>query len=273
MNPQTPGSIRKFLKTETRACLDQLEVFPEIESTNSYLLGEPCPAQGRLRIALAEHQTAGRGRHNRVWESPPSTGLCLSTAFKFKTMPRDFPSLSLAVGCLLAQALERIGARGIGLKWPNDIVANRRKLGGILSEVHHSRDAGVTVVTGIGLNIDLQSGRRAGEIATSLGPAMDLASCCDAVPPRAEIAALVIDCLRDTMQRFEAAGFAQFIELWRRYDWLRGQAVTVETNSTRSRGIAQGIDADGALLLDAGGNMRRIISGSVILQKRSGARP
>ncbi len=270
MNPLTPGSIRKLLKTETRACLDQLEVFPKIGSTNSYLLGVPCPAQGRIRIALAEQQTAGRGRDNRLWESPLSTGLYLSMAFRFKCMPRDFPSLSLAVGCRLAQALERIGAQGIGLKWPNDIVAHRRKLGGILSEVHSARGAGVTVVTGIGLNIDLQAGPRAAEIQTALGPATDLAACCDAVPPHAEIAALVIECLLDTMRGFEAAGFARYIELWRHYDWLRGQEVTVETDNASSRGIVQGIDSDGALLLSAGGGMRRVISGSVVLKKCAG---
>jgi BirA family biotin operon repressor/biotin-[acetyl-CoA-carboxylase] ligase len=273
MNQLTAGSICEFLKDETRSCLDALEVFGEIGSTNSYLLGETCPAPGRCRVALTENQTNGRGRRDRVWLSPRSSGLCLSMAFTFRAMPEEFPSLSLAIGIGIAQALERLGIHGIGLKWPNDIIARDGKLGGVLSEVHPARGSGTTVVAGVGINVDFNSSKQGREIATSIGGASDLASCCDELPSRPELAAGIIESLIDIMVRFDATGFSPFYEAWQRYDWLRGRAVTIETAEVTSAGIAEGVDTDGALLLNAGGDMRRVTSGSVILSGQSGALP
>lgn len=273
MNPLTPGSICEFIKEESRTCLDKLEVFSEIGSTNSYLLSKTCPAPGRYRVALAEHQTNGRGRRDRIWVSPPSTGLCMSMAFTFREMPDDFPSLSLAIGIGVVQALERHGIYGIGLKWPNDIVAQNGKLGGVLSEVHPARGNGITVVTGVGMNIDFKNCKQGREIATNLGRAVDLASCCDELPSRSILAAGFIESLIDTMVRFEATGFSPFHELWQRYDWLRGREVTIEMAEVTSAGIAEGVDTDGALLLNAGGDTRRVTSGSVTLRGQTGGVP
>ncbi len=273
MSLLTSGSICEFLGEESRSCLDRLEVFDEIGSTNSYLLAEACPLPGRYRVALANHQSNGRGRRDRVWLSPRSSGLCLSIAFTFREMPVDFPSVSLAIGTGIAGALERLGIRGIGLKWPNDIVARNGKLGGVLSEVHPARSNGITVIVGVGLNVDFKSSKQAKEIATSIGHASDLASCCDELPSRAALAAAVIESLIDTMLRFDAAGFSPFHAAWRQYDWLRGQEVTIETDEVTSAGIAEGVDTDGALLLNEGGDRRRVTSGSVILSGQSGAIP
>jgi len=270
MNLLTADSIREPISRESRSHLDMLEVFSEIESTNSYLLDQPCPPPGRYRVALAEYQTAGRGRMDRVWHSPPSSGLCMSIAFTFSRMPENLPSLSLAIGTGIAQALEGFGIRGIGLKWPNDIVARDGKLGGVLSEVLPSNADGVTVVVGIGLNIDLEGTDAESRITSRLGRAVDLASCCDELPSRAVISAAIIECLFKTMSRFDVDGFSPFIEAWRKYDWLRGQTVTVETADGLTAGVAEGIDTDGALLLIAKGDRRRITSGSVIQSEHAG---
>ena len=266
-------SIREPISGESRAHLDILEVFSEIESTNSYLLDQPCPPPGRYRVVLAEYQTAGRGRMGRSWCSPPSSGLCMSMAFTFKSMPENFPSLSLAIGIGIAQALERFGSCAIGLKWPNDIVARDGKLGGILSEVLPANAEGVTVVIGIGLNIDLENSGAESEITSRFGRVVDLASCCDELPSRSVISAALIECLFDTMVRFEADGFSPFFETWQKYDWLRGQQVTVETVDGLVAGVAEGVDTDGALLLNAKGERRRFTSGSVTLSGQAGDNP
>jgi BirA family biotin operon repressor/biotin-[acetyl-CoA-carboxylase] ligase len=273
MNALTPAGIRALINKKSLTCLDTLEVFPEIGSTNSYLLGEIRPAPGRCRVALAEHQTKGRGRREREWISPPSTGLCMSIAFTFIDMPRDFPSLSLAIGVGVAQLLERLGMHGVGLKWPNDIVARNGKLGGILSEVHPKRGDGVTVVVGIGLNIDFGKSGAGRDIASSIGRATDLAANVDDLPSRNEISAAIIDSLVDVMTRFRDAGFLPFHELWSKYDWLRGREVTVEMAHTTSAGIAEGVDTDGALLLNIGADTQRVTSGSVFFRERASTSP
>ena len=270
MNLLTTDSILASIDGRARSRLDALEVFSELESTNTYLLGEPCPPPGRFRVVLAEHQTGGRGRMQRSWVSPPLSGLCMSTAFTFVRQPDEFASLSLVVGIAIAAALERLGIQGIGLKWPNDLVLRDGKLGGILPEVHPAKTQGVTVVVGTGINVDLRHDRAALDITSSLGRAVDLASCCSELPARAEIAAALVESLIDRITQFEADGFASFHQAWREYDWLRGRAVTIEGAAANSAGIADGVDTDGALLLSAEGTTRRITSGSVVLVRPPG---
>jgi len=265
----TADSVRQPISGEPRSHLDILEVFSEIESTNSYLMDQPCPPPGRYRVVIAEHQTAGRGRMDRTWCSPPSCGLCLSMAFTFRSMPENFPSLSLAIGIAVAQAIERFGIQGIGLKWPNDIVARDGKLGGVLSEVLPANAEGVTVVVGVGLNIDFADTGVQSTIVSQLGRVVDLASCSDELPSRSAISAAVIECLFETMVRFEADGFEPFYEMWQQYDWLRGQQVQIESADGLIPGLVEGVDTDGALLLRTNDERRRFTSGSVILNAQA----
>jgi BirA family biotin operon repressor/biotin-[acetyl-CoA-carboxylase] ligase len=246
-----------------RAHLDDLEVFAETESTNSYLLGQPGPASGRFRVAMAEHQTAGRGRLNRSWQSAPSSGICLSVSYTFSRRPQYFSSLTLAIGANVAGVLDGLGVRGIGLKWPNDIVIEDGKVGGILTEVLAAPSEGVTVVVGIGLNVDFRCADDMKSISSSTDRVTDLASCCDELPGRSTISARLIECVFDAMLQFSADGFAPFIDTWQRFDWLRGQHIRIELTDELVPGVAQGIDVDGTLILETATGRRRIVSGSV----------
>ena len=248
----------------TRAHLEDLEVFAETESTNSYLLGQPGPAPGSFRVAMAEHQSAGRGRLNRSWHSTPSSGICLSVSYTFASRPQDFSSLTLAIGANVADVLDRLGIRGIGLKWPNDIVIDDGKVGGILTEVLPAPSEGVTVVVGIGLNVDFRCADDIDKISSNTGRVTDLASCCDELPGRSVISARLIDCVFDAMLQFSADGFAPFINTWQRFDWLRGQHIRIELTDELVPGVAQGIDVDGTLILETETGRRRIVSGSVL---------
>ena len=101
--------IQDSLAEASLARLDQVEVFPTIASTNTHLLAQPAPAPGRSRAALADHQTAGRGRHNRRWLTPPGAGLCLSLAYTFADQPQQLPALTLAIGVGIVDALHGRG--------------------------------------------------------------------------------------------------------------------------------------------------------------------
>jgi len=269
MNLLSAEGIREAIGGAARSNLDRLEVFSEIASTNSYLLEQACPGINNYRVALAEFQTAGRGRMNRSWHSPRSSGLCMSLAYTFRRMPQKLPSLSLAIGCSIAEVLARFGVQGLGLKWPNDIVVRDAKLCGILSEVAANNGDGVTVVTGIGLNVDLANAATETRGSSGIGRMIDLASCSDSLPSRSEIAAALIERVFDTMQSFATDGFSQFVPAWDRHDWLRGRRIKVETSAGLIAGIADGINQDGALLLSCDGAIRQLTSGSVILDDRS----
>ena len=258
-------SIRKPISGVPGARLEILEVFSEIGSTNSYLLDQPAPPPGRFRVAVADYQTAGRGRMDRTWQSPPSSGLCLSMAYTFQQVPSKLPGLTLALGIGAIEALHRLGIAGIGLKWPNDIIAHDGKLGGILTEVRNGAADNVTVVAGIGLNVDLPAAMQALDKPPSTNKIVDLKNCTTEPPSREKLSVAVIESLFDCMVRFEADGFTPFHDEWQKYDWLFGKQVVVDKPDGRCAGIADGVDDDGALLIRTDQDRRRIINGTVTL--------
>jgi BirA family biotin operon repressor/biotin-[acetyl-CoA-carboxylase] ligase len=260
-------SLVDLICAGSRERLDLIEVFDEIDSTNSYLLAEIPPAPGRFRVAFANHQTAGRGRLGRQWRSPPGSGICLSMSYTFERKPKNLACLTLSIGVGLAQALQQMGAKGIELKWPNDLIVNRRKLGGILTEIHPSKSDCVTVVTGLGLNVELTGVNSSGS-HPDLVEAADLADCFSVLPSRQVVSSCLVDALFSTQNEFGKKGFSAFAEAWRGFDWLRGQKISVQQTGGLSTGICDGIDNDGALLLETSLGRERIVSGSVSFAAR-----
>ena len=111
-----------------------LEVYPELDSTSQHLLQALPPASNSFSVCLAEFQRAGRGRRGRHWNSPFGGGLCLSVGWCFDEPPGDLPALSLAVGVVVRDVIHSMTGCWPSLKWPNDLVWDNRKLGGILVE-------------------------------------------------------------------------------------------------------------------------------------------
>ncbi len=134
----------------------------------------PAPRPNEARILFAEIQHAGRGRRGRSWVAPFGSGLTFSVAWAFAETPPGLPALGLAIGVAVAETLLALGADGIGLKWPNDIVWQRRKLGGLLLQLRMEAGGPATVVVGLGLNLDLPPDVRADLEARGAFPVTDL---------------------------------------------------------------------------------------------------
>lgn len=264
------GLIRQSLAAEPRGKLDELEVFGSVASTNTYLMSQPPPDAGRFRVAIADHQTSGRGRHYRRWISPPGAGLYLSFAYSFEEQPEHLPSLTLAIGVGVITALQRLGIEGVSLKWPNDIVALDGKLGGILTELQSRATDGVTVVTGIGLNINLPDAAKTSIESDWARRIVDVSKVCETVPGRAAIAAAIINELHGVMRKFAALGFVGFVDAWKQYDWLNQREIIVDLPDQQISGTAAGVDNDGALLVDTGKEKIRVVSGSIVLAGLTG---
>jgi BirA family biotin operon repressor/biotin-[acetyl-CoA-carboxylase] ligase len=261
--------IREALGRERAAGVRHLEVLLEVDSTNSRLLAASRPPTGLADACLCEIQSAGRGRRGRLWLSPFGASIAMSLAWTFREGARVKPALSLAVGVAISRALDRAGARGVRLKWPNDVWLDDRKIGGVLVELKAEADGAAHVVIGIGLNLWLSpEARRAIEAAGARVAALHDA--CPAPLSRNTLAAALLEELLSMLEGFEAEGFAPFRADWLALDALSGRAARVLGEEGGIAGIARGVDVDGALLLEDGGRLHRFVSGEVSLRLSEG---
>lgn len=261
-DPLDAELIREGVSKALRSRLRHLEVAWSVASTNTVLLERAAPPEGACDVALAEFQSAGRGRRGRLWLAPPGGAVCLSVSWTFAQMPRDAGSLSLAIGVCVLRALGRLGVADLRLKWPNDVLLGEAKLGGILIELRAEAAGPACAVIGIGLNVALGAGLIAA-IAAQGGEAADLAAPGTTRPSRNAIAGHVIDACIDGLLHFEREGLRAFMDEWRHHDALRGRAVTVLNGEERTRGLARGVDLSGALLVESPQGLRKFVSGEV----------
>ena len=241
----------------------ELEVFDEIDSTNTWLLSRAFGREAaRPRLAVAARQTAGRGRRGRSWIAQPGRSACLSLAFESPSAPA--PGLALAIGCAVAEALSAL-TDGISLKWPNDLLRRGLKCGGILIESGPGRlPAGPVcrVVAGIGLNLLAPSDNAM--IERPAGGLFDEER--DRPSAEAVIATAAQACAQAYAQHCEQ-GLAPFLSKWARFDAWRGRPVEVsDAGRVLVRGISLGITAEGALRLDTQAGEQVIVSGDLSLR-------
>lgn len=262
--------IMSGLAAAARLACESLEVAGVISSTSAALVAAPAPAAGSWRCLLAEYQTAGRGRRGRRWLSPYGGGLCLSLAWSFAAAPRDLPALSLAAGVAACRTLAVVGAGPVQLKWPNDVLLGGAKLAGILVDVDGDARGPLRAVVGLGLNLVVPAGLRqdvvddGGMAPVELDPAVVAA-----MGGRNALAAALIGSMHGVLAGFAVDGFAPLAEEWRRHDYLCGRPVTITTGAARIAGIAAGIAADGALLVEGPEGIGAVYAGDVTLRDGS----
>ena len=245
----------------------ELESLFEIDSTNDFLYAAAAPAPGHARLVFAEWQRAGRGRRGRAWLAPFGSGLTFSIGWTFADMPADLSALSLVMGVQVVCGLRRLGARQASLKWPNDIVVQGRKLGGLLTQLRSEAGGPAYVVVGLGLNLDLPPAARAAIDAPGVVPVCDLREALEgAAPERNRTAASVSSAMLEGLARFARDGFAPFAAEWDALDSLHGAAVRIVQGSGAIEGTARGVDPDGALRLERDGRIERYVSGDVSLR-------
>ena len=258
-------AIRGLVSSDVLKNIGQLQTFSTIDSTNSYLMQTPGPNPGQLNFAATTNQTEGRGRLGKSWVSPPGSGVCLSAAYTFPSQPENLPALTLAIGLAALTALKGLGVRGIQIKWPNDLVAKDGKLGGILTEVQSQSGKGVTVVSGIGINIDLGDDFDAALENDWAKRVVDLNELCETPLSHDIVAAALITHLSKAFRDYEKDGFAPLVATWSQHDWLVGRDLVIQSMQEQIRGVGSGIAEDGALLIETHADgTRHIVSGTII---------
>ena len=245
-----------------------IEVLPAIDSTNTELMRRARAGQTEPVLLVAETQTAGRGRLGRPWHGEVGHALTFSLGLMLK--PVDWSGLSLAVGLSLARSLDPQGELGVRLKWPNDLWVKRPsmsintptgwgKLAGILIEtalpagMGYSSDQGRYCVVGVGINI-------APPVAEGLSTAPLGLQDLQAGITAPEALMKVAEPLLATLLAFERTGFAPLQNAFNARDALHDVNVTL---SDGRLGVARGVDATGALLVDTEQGQEAISSSEV----------
>lgn len=220
-----------------------LDVHKKIDSTNRALMSDKDPGSDAIRLCVADHQSAGRGRRGRHWISPPGENVYLSMGVGLTGGFAELGGLSLVVGLAVAQALESMGLANPRLKWPNDILVNARKLSGVLIELQGELDGAIRVVIGVGINVHMgNKEQRVDQPWISLDQASP-----DRSWQRNEIIAHVVNHVLGSLDRFERGGFEVFQAAWQVRDALFGWPLRTEPGSYI--GLGDGVDQTGAYRL------------------------
>lgn len=250
-----------------RERLQRVDILLSVDSTNRYVYDNGDATPGQAQLCMAELQNAGRGRRGRSWVAPFGSGICMSVGWAFREAPPTFSALSLAVGVAVVNALQRFGAADVGLKWPNDLLWRKRKLGGILIEMRGESAGPSQVVIGLGLNMRMPAEVRialAEQQAALIADVHEILQ--DRTPTRSALAGAVLEEMLDMLPVFATEGFAPWLERWRQLDALAHAPVKVINGATTTFGTARGVDADGTLLVEVDGELRRFVSGEVSLR-------
>jgi BirA family transcriptional regulator, biotin operon repressor / biotin---[acetyl-CoA-carboxylase] ligase len=266
--PLDADRIREHLSRSDRDRVRSLAVAWSVSSSNTVLLERPNPPNGVCEVFLAEYQTAGRGRRGRTWIAPPGGAICLLLAWKFREVPTDLGALGLVIGVCSLRALESLGVTRVRLKWPNDLLVDDRKLGGILIELRAESAGPACVVIGVGLNVSLGPALLQ-SIADTGVAATDLASAGLVRRGRNEVAASLVSAYVRGLLEFEQHGLRPFSEEWKQADALRGRPVTVAALDGTTKGLARGIDLHGALLVETPHGLKKFFSGDVSVRPTS----
>jgi BirA family transcriptional regulator, biotin operon repressor / biotin---[acetyl-CoA-carboxylase] ligase len=245
----------------------EVRVLQRCPSTNSALLEETRRIDEPVLLA-AEEQTAGRGRRGRSWHSAPGRDITFSLARRIARPARELAALSLVAGVAVAKALRTLGVGTAGLKWPNDLVVDGAKLGGILVETRSQGGTSLAVI-GIGINFqpkpELQHRlrRRIATMTDLLSPP----------PSRNEIVKEIALAMLAALDAFEARGFEAAREEWLALHAHAGQRLLVRlADGRRLTGIASGLSEDGSLQLHTRTGLRSVRSGQVLSARAAPAR-
>lgn len=241
----TASEIRDGLQT---SLLGQSIVYHEtIDSTNTLAQTLALNGAPEGTLVIADEQTAGRGRRGRNWFSPPHSGVWMSLILRPQLPVAHAAQITLVTAVAMARALTRLTGVEAGIKWPNDILFDKRKCCGILTEMHAEFDQVHHLVLGIGINVNVpqeQFPEELQSIATSLQGVKGEPI------PRAEVVRAVMEELEPLYRRYvDGGGFASIREDWKRSNITLGRQIVAQTARGPITGEALDIDEFGVLLV------------------------
>lgn len=257
-------SIRSALEPERINQIGFFHIHDRIDSTNRCLASALPEMGAQAALCLAESQSAGKGRAGKNWISPFGANIYLSLAWRYAEGPAALSGMSLAVGVAAVRALYAHNIPNVRLKWPNDILCNGKKLGGILIEVFGDSHGPCDAIIGLGLNhtMSREQGATIDQQWTDLDAITN-----HRAPGRNLLAASLINQILRVVFNFSHEGLAPYLNEWQALDCLSGQAVILHAGTRKIEGTARGIHDDGSIRIEmSDGEVRKFASGEVSLR-------
>ncbi|EGY28368.1 biotin-[acetyl-CoA-carboxylase] ligase region [Candidatus Regiella insecticola 5.15] len=249
--------IRSYMPSDS----GNIEVLSVIDSTNQYLLERMNELQSG-DACVAEYQYSGRGRRGRQWVSPFGSNIYFSMFWRLEQGPESVMGLSLVIGTAITEVLKQMGVEDIRVKWPNDLYLHGKKLAGILVELTGKMGDAVQLVMGIGINILMPITTQKESINQDWTTLQEAGITID----RNKLTAELFAALKRDMIQFEKEGLTAFIDRWRQLDNYCDCPVKLIVGKKEIRGIARGIDSQGALLLEQNGTIKAYSGGEISLR-------
>ena len=238
----------------------ELHVLSRVRSTQDAVRDAAAAGAPAGYCVVADEQVAGRGRQGRTWVTAPGSALLVSLLLRERAAVA--PGVPIAAGLAVRAAVGDLGVPGARLKWPNDVLADGRKLAGILCEVEpRANEDGVAVALGVGVNLMA--------VPAGVLNATDLASWMGGTPDAADVLVPLLTALGERLARLRAGGVPALREEWEACAHGLGEVVTARSGGAVVRGTAVGLDDDGALLVREGATIHRLVAGDVHLERDS----
>lgn len=240
-------------------------VLDETVSTNSDAMDLGRKGQQTGTVVIARSQTGGRGRLGKNWLSPTDRGLYFSVILRPLLEPADLPKITLAAGLSLCRAITSVCSVSPMIKWPNDLLLDGRKCGGILTESHLENAKRPLVVLGIGLNISTPSSFFPSDLQQK---ATSLQQHCKTVVNVKKVLLSILREADEMIKSMERGKFPEILDQWKKYDATKGKKLTWLTTGRKPvSGISLGPDEDGRLhIKDDQGQVFEVLSGDIQLQ-------
>lgn len=246
----------------TKILGSDIKYFDSIDSTNNQAKKIANDASDGT-IVISEEQVGGRGRLSRSFFAPKGKGIWFSVILKPKFLPQEAPKCTLMGAVAITKAIEEETNIKVGIKWPNDILYDNKKLVGVLTEMNAEMDRINYIVIGMGINVNISAEEMPDDIKDI---AISLSQISGKKVSRLNLLNKILYHLEQLYIISQEKGFAPIFDEWRKYSITLNQSIRVIGTNETLEGVAVDIDEDGALLVNINGQIKRVLAGDVSIR-------
>jgi BirA family biotin operon repressor/biotin-[acetyl-CoA-carboxylase] ligase len=256
LKPDIPYSMEIVRNLDTKVIGRELHYFKKLPSTNLFARELVDRTVSNGSVVVADVQTHGRGRKDRIWFSPTG-GLWFSVIIYPDIPPRKSMMLTMAASLGVVDGIKTITGIVPRIKWPNDVIIKGKKVCGILTEIDAEMDRINFAIVGIGLNVNNTLPTDFGKYATTLRQE------CDGKVSRVQLLRSILKSFDEQYEKLARGKYDDIRKNWLSFSQIIGKQVRVDDGATRIEGIVKDVDEDGSLILKTDGKIHRVLSGDV----------